>query len=171
MAKIRIYELARDLNMTNKTLLEKIQDMDIDAKSHMSALDEETADSIKKKLLGMPEKEVEETRIKPSLIRRRKKLVPETPVKIEISAEPELRPEKIEAVEQTSEQVLEEKELPPEKEPETPIKEEIPEASVVEQKAVKEAEAVDESIHDPLLKKWSPKPKSRLNQNLKYPLL
>lgn len=170
MAKIRIYELARDLNMTNKTLLEKIQDMDIDAKSHMSALDDETADSIKKKLLGMPEKEVEEKRIKPSLIRRRKKLVPEAPVKIEISAEPELRPEKIEAVEQTSEQVLEEKELPPEKEPETPIKEEIPEVSAVEQKAGKEAEAVDESIARPPVEKVVPEAKKPIEPKPEIPV-
>ncbi len=40
MAKIRVYELARDLNMTNKVLLEKIQDMDFPAASHMSSLDE-----------------------------------------------------------------------------------------------------------------------------------
>ena len=43
MAAIRVYELARDLNMTNKSLIEKIKDMDIDVeiKSHMSALEDE----------------------------------------------------------------------------------------------------------------------------------
>ncbi|MBW2248455.1 MAG: translation initiation factor IF-2 N-terminal domain-containing protein [Deltaproteobacteria bacterium] len=39
MAKIRIYELARDLNVTNKELVEKIRNMDIYVKSHMSSLD------------------------------------------------------------------------------------------------------------------------------------
>ncbi len=41
MEKIRIYELARDLNMENKILLEKIGEMDIPVKSHMSSLDDE----------------------------------------------------------------------------------------------------------------------------------
>ncbi|MGD9072923.1 MAG: translation initiation factor IF-2 N-terminal domain-containing protein, partial [Desulfobacterales bacterium] len=49
MAKIRVYELARDLNMTNKSLIEKIKDMDIDVeiKSHMSALEDEAVAQIK----------------------------------------------------------------------------------------------------------------------------
>ncbi|PLX45264.1 MAG: translation initiation factor IF-2, partial [Desulfobacteraceae bacterium] len=117
MAKIRIYELARDLNMTNKMLLEKIRDMDIDAKSHMSSLDDEMLTRIRGKILGSPEKEIEETRIKPTLIRRRKKRVRQKPVTIETSAdaEPELRPEKIEVKDQISEKILEDKELPPEK--------------------------------------------------------
>jgi translation initiation factor IF-2 len=58
MAKIRIYELARDLNMTNKMLLEKIRDMDIDVKSHMSSLENETLALIKEKILGSPAKEI-----------------------------------------------------------------------------------------------------------------
>ena len=38
MAKIRVYELAKQLNMTNKVLLEKLKEMDIAVKSHMSAI-------------------------------------------------------------------------------------------------------------------------------------
>jgi translation initiation factor IF-2-like protein len=40
MAKIRVYEFARDLNMTNRELLDRIRDLDIDVSSHMSSLDE-----------------------------------------------------------------------------------------------------------------------------------
>jgi translation initiation factor IF-2 len=58
MAKIRLYELARDLNMTNKVLLEKVKDMNVDVKSHMSSLDDETVKVIKKSLLG--KKDVDE---------------------------------------------------------------------------------------------------------------
>jgi translation initiation factor IF-2 len=149
MAKIRIYELARDLNMTNKMLLEKIRDMDVDVKSHMSSIDDETEARIRGKILGSPAKEVEETRIKPTLIRRRKKRVRPKPVEIETSAEPELRPEKIEVKDQTSEKILEEKELPPDKETKTPEKKEMPEIAVketagIEKESVKKAEAVDE---------------------------
>ncbi|NQT70001.1 MAG: translation initiation factor IF-2 [Desulfobacteraceae bacterium] len=105
MAKIRIYELARDLNMTNKTLLEKIHDLEIPVKSHMSALDGKAVARIKKVMLGAEEgveaeviKEVEETRIRPTIIRRRRKPVKEEPVKAEAAAEPETHPEKAEAV-------------------------------------------------------------------------
>ena len=89
MAKIRIYELARDLNVTNKALLEKIRNMDIDVKSHMSSLDDETLTRIKKNLLGSPKKEVDEKRIKPTIIRRRKKRVRQEPVQVETAIEPE----------------------------------------------------------------------------------
>ena len=144
MAKIRIYELARDLNMTNKTLLEKIRDMDIDVKSHMSSIDDETEARIRGKILGSPAKEIEETRIKPTLIRRRKKRVRPKPAEIETSAEPELRPEKIEVKDQTPEKILEEKELPPDREIKKPEKKEIPETAGLKKKRVKKAEAVDE---------------------------
>lgn len=106
MAKIRIYELARDLNMTNKTLLERIHDLEIPVKSHMSSLDDETVARIKKVTHGAEEdveaediKEIEETRIRPTIIRRRRKPVKEELVKEEATAEPETHPEKAEAVE------------------------------------------------------------------------
>ena len=47
MAKTRVYELARDLNMTNQVLLSKLSDLDISVKSHMSALDDETVTKIR----------------------------------------------------------------------------------------------------------------------------
>jgi translation initiation factor IF-2 len=149
MAKIRIYELARDLNMTNKMLLEKIRNMDIDVKSHMSSLEDETLARIRGKILGSPAKEVEETRIKSTLIRRRKKLVQQKPVKIETSAEPELRPEKIEVKDQTSEKILEDKELPSEKETQEPEKKEVSEIATeetvgIEKESVEKAEVPDD---------------------------
>ena len=75
MAKTRIYELARDLNMTNKTLLEKIRELDIEVKSHMSAIDDGTVARIKSNLFGKKAETVVETRVKPTVIRRRKKTV------------------------------------------------------------------------------------------------
>ena len=69
MAKIRLYELARDLNTTNKVLLDKIKGMNIEAKSHMSSLDDETVKIIKKNLLGKKNvDEIEEKRVKPTVI-------------------------------------------------------------------------------------------------------
>ena len=87
MATMRIYELARDLNMTNKVLLDKLGEMDISVKSHMSSLDDETIAKVKSQLFGKKEETVEETRIKPTVIRRRRKKVPVEVIPI---AEPEL---------------------------------------------------------------------------------
>jgi translation initiation factor IF-2 len=143
MAKIRIYELARDLNMTNKMLLDKLQDMDIDAKSHMSSLDDDTVDTIKRKLRGSPAKEIEETRIKPTLIRRRRKPAPQEPDDIEAVAEPEPPAEPIEAVEEPSEKVLESKEAPLEKETPAPEVTAIPETEEKEPEVLKTAEVPD----------------------------
>jgi translation initiation factor IF-2 len=75
MAKIRVYELARDLNMTNKDLLAKLREMDIEINSHMSSLDEEVTSRVKSALKGGPEPNLEETRITPGVIRRRRKVV------------------------------------------------------------------------------------------------
>ncbi len=79
MAKIRIYELARDFNMTNKALLEKIRELDLPVKSHMSSLDEEAVSKVKVHIFGPKAKEVEETRVKPTVIRRRRRIIPEEP--------------------------------------------------------------------------------------------
>jgi translation initiation factor IF-2 len=73
MAKVRVHELARDLNMTNKVLLAKLNDMDIAVKSHMSSLDDDVIEKIKASLFGTKKETIEETRIKPTVIRRRRK--------------------------------------------------------------------------------------------------
>ncbi len=75
MAPMRIYELARDLNMTNQILLSKLSEMDIVVKSHMSSLDDETVAKVKSELYGKKEETIVETRIKPTVIRRRRKKV------------------------------------------------------------------------------------------------
>ena len=75
MAKTRVYELARDLNLTNKILLSKLSDLDIGVKSHMSSLDDDAIAKVKTILFGNKEVTIEETRIKPTVIRRRRKKV------------------------------------------------------------------------------------------------
>lgn len=75
MAKIRIYELAKQLNVTNKVLMEKLKEMDIAVKSHMSVIDEETAAGIKKAFSQDKPEIVTEKRIKGTIIRRRRKVV------------------------------------------------------------------------------------------------
>ena len=114
MAKIRIYELARDLNMTNKSLIEKIQDMDIDVevKSHMSALEDDVVAQIKADLFGHKTETVVETRVRSTVIRRRKKTVvvempEEVPGDDEAAEDEEVMPAE-EAVEAESEDQAEE---------------------------------------------------------------
>jgi len=143
MAKIRIYELARDLNMTNKVLLEKLRNMNIEVKSHMSSLDDEVTARIKTNLLGKPEKEIEETRIKSTIIRRRRKPVPIEPVRVETDVEP-VQPK--------------EKELPPKKEPEEQLKKDVSERVVEDKEAAKKdvpekVDAADKGVEQTVLAK------------------
>ncbi len=101
MAKIRVYELARELNMTNKVLIEQLRENGYEVKSHMSAFEEEEVDAIKKALRGRKTEDVavEVTRVKPTVIRRRKKQTPEaTPIE-----EAEESPETAEAAEPAEE--------------------------------------------------------------------
>ncbi len=87
MGKIRIYELARDLNMTNKQLLEKLEELGIPAKSHMSSVEESEVDGLKAKIHGKKPAELEEKRIRPSVIRRRKIQVPDEETPDELRAD------------------------------------------------------------------------------------
>ncbi|MEA1967509.1 MAG: translation initiation factor IF-2 [Thermodesulfobacteriota bacterium] len=71
MAKIRVYELAKKLNMTNKALLTKLKAMNIDVKSHMSSLEKDTVHEVKVNLCTDKDKGAD-TQVQPSVIRRRK---------------------------------------------------------------------------------------------------
>ncbi|MGD9133358.1 MAG: translation initiation factor IF-2 [Desulfobacterales bacterium] len=140
MARLRVYELARDLNMTNKVLLEKLDDLDISVKSHMSALDDEMIAKIKSSFFSTPEKEetIEETRIRPTVIRRRRKKV-----EVEASATPEAEPQEAEeaAEKADKETIAAEVKEEPIAEAETPeeLKEQEPEKPQ-EESAAEEAE-------------------------------
>ncbi len=123
MAKIRVYELARDLNTTNKALLDKIRNMSIDVKSHMSSLDDDTVALIKSNLLGKKEKAIDEKRVKPTVIRRRKKITPEPvpetetpPKESEVVETAETKPEEDEKAEEAVDTVKTEPEIKVEEE-------------------------------------------------------
>ncbi|MBW1835733.1 MAG: translation initiation factor IF-2 [Deltaproteobacteria bacterium] len=110
MAKIRVYELARDLNMTNKVILGKLQDMDFPVKSHMSSLDEETVSTIKERLLDLKPEGVEVTRVKPGIIRKRKRVVKKQDVKIALVSEPQTPSEEATVAEKPAKKAPKEKE-------------------------------------------------------------
>ncbi|MCP4748430.1 MAG: translation initiation factor IF-2 [Desulfobacteraceae bacterium] len=84
--KKRVYELARELNLTNKVLLEKIGLLELGINSHMSTLDDDAETTIRNFLQGKGKPELEEKRIKPTVIRRRRKTASE---QIEESVEAE----------------------------------------------------------------------------------
>ena len=67
MAKIRIYQLAKELGMTNEELLELLDQMGVAYKSHASTLSEEDAEAVRelvKEQRGLQEKLAEEERRK-----------------------------------------------------------------------------------------------------------
>ena len=162
MAKIRIYELARDLNMTNKALIEKLREMDISVKSHMSSLDDSIISQIKKRLFGLKEDNIVETRVKSTVIRRRRKPAPKKSIQIEAAAEPEVQVDQAEVAEQPAPKKIEVKELPAE--------EVIPKPAEVEDQAIKKTDvpvpeeekkpkkpAVPKPAKPPVAKKVTPK--------------
>ncbi len=87
MAKIRVYELSRELNMKNKALMDKIREMEIPINSHMSALEDHDVERIRTNVLGKSADEVEVTRVKSTVIRRRRrKPAAEAPAETEAEA-------------------------------------------------------------------------------------
>ena len=79
MTKMRVYELAKELEMENKVLVDAIREMNIEVKSHSSSLSDEEVALIKGHLSGTKSLVVEEQRIKSTVIRRRRKIVEVAP--------------------------------------------------------------------------------------------
>jgi translation initiation factor IF-2 len=75
MAKVRVYELAKELNVDSKELVEKLKAGGISIKNYMSTLDEDTAVKAREVALGKISAVIEEKRIRPTVIRRRKMTV------------------------------------------------------------------------------------------------
>lgn len=75
MAKVRVYELAKELNMESKALVEKLITGGLDVKNYMSTLDEEAVLRAKDIITSAVSEIIEEKRVKPTVIRRRKKTV------------------------------------------------------------------------------------------------
>ncbi|MDD5154145.1 MAG: translation initiation factor IF-2 [Desulfovibrionales bacterium] len=92
MSKIRIYELAKELQMDNKQLLAQVKEMGYDVKSHMSVLEEGDVQRIKDIITGVRAEVVVDERVRPNVIRRRTKVVqtePEPEQKTAAEAPPE----------------------------------------------------------------------------------
>ncbi|MCP4665746.1 MAG: hypothetical protein GY849_05210, partial [Deltaproteobacteria bacterium] len=74
MAKVRIYELAKELDMESMELVKKVVAGGMDVKNYMSTLDEHAVLRAKEIVSGVVSEVVEEKRIKSTVIRRRKKI-------------------------------------------------------------------------------------------------
>ena len=132
MAKSRIYELAREFNMTNTVLIDKIKEMGFSVKSHMSALDDEAVDMVKAELFSKKPEAVEEVRIKPTVIRRRKR-----PASKKAATEPTVQPDE-EVLSETKPKAKSPVDKTPE---ESQTSKEIPEVKKTEEKVADKAAA------------------------------
>jgi translation initiation factor IF-2 len=80
MTKVRVYELAKELNISSKDLMEKIEGLDIKIHSHMSSIEEEEARLIKE-LLIEENKPAEDIVAVPSILEAELIIEEEKPVK------------------------------------------------------------------------------------------
>lgn len=147
MGTKRVYELAKEMGLENKELLAKLAEAGIEAKSHSSSLSEEDVAAFNRSLTPTEEK-IEESRIKPGIIRRRRTVVrkeePEPAVEQEAEA-PVAEPAEVEAA---VEDVVE-----------PPVVEE-PAAEVDDQAAVEPAETTEEqpAAEEPVAAEAEPAP-------------
>ena len=83
MTRIRVHELARELNMENKDLIDRIDKLGIQVKNHMSTLTDSAVLKIRQQFseVRSGSEKVEEKRIGREVIRRRKR--------VELQPEPE----------------------------------------------------------------------------------
>lgn len=164
MAKVRVYELAKELELESKKLVEKLTAGGMDVKNYMSTLDEQSVVRAREIVSGAVSEVVVEKRIKPTVIRRRKKVVrveqepPETKIAPEEAVlEQEREIKGIPAVEDTPKGEPEEK-----KEVSAPA--EVPLAEAKEAKP----ELPDKKAERPV-KQAKAKPKKRKKKKVEKP--
>ena len=72
MSKVRVYEVAKQLNMDQKTLVALFQSMGLgDVRNHMSAVESDVVERVKRHLERQKAPEVVEERIRPTVVKRR----------------------------------------------------------------------------------------------------
>ncbi|HWO14289.1 MAG TPA: hypothetical protein VNN80_32510, partial [Polyangiaceae bacterium] len=72
MSKLRVYEVARDLAMDNKSLVALFQSVGVtDVRNHMSAVLPEQVDRVKRHLERQSGQKAAEERIHPTVVKRR----------------------------------------------------------------------------------------------------
>ncbi|MBI5477360.1 MAG: translation initiation factor IF-2 N-terminal domain-containing protein, partial [Deltaproteobacteria bacterium] len=77
--KMRVYEVAREVGVANKDLVQKIRALGIEVNNHMSVLDPEDVMRVRRALDKERQESLIEERIQPTVIRRRSKGGPPAP--------------------------------------------------------------------------------------------
>ena len=79
MSKVRVYEVARQLGVENRDLIQRIATMGIQVRNHMSVLDPVEVDRIKRSLGRDRSEAMVEERIRPTVVRRKRRKKTEEP--------------------------------------------------------------------------------------------
>ncbi len=107
MGKTRVFELAKKLGLESKELLEKLDEAGVSVASHMSVLEDEDLKKFEAAQTPTVEK-IEEERVKPGIIRRRRR---EVPAPEAVSPEEGVAPEGVSAEGVSAEESASEKEV------------------------------------------------------------
>ncbi|MBO6938925.1 MAG: translation initiation factor IF-2 [Deltaproteobacteria bacterium] len=177
MSKVRVYEVARELGVENRELIQRIAALGIQVRNHMSVLETAEVERVKRALQKDRERDTVETQIRPTVTRRRvrrKKKTEEAPEEQAAAAVDEelaaARPPQRRAAEPTPEVAPEPPKAPepvaeaapePEKAPEpTPEPVEAKAAPEPEKAPEPVAEAAPEPAPEPVVEaKQEPEPK------------
>ncbi len=73
MGRIRIYELAKNLGVTSKQLIDYLKDLGFEITSHMSSIEDEIIDILKEEFAPVEESELKESDEKPVAVKTTKK--------------------------------------------------------------------------------------------------
>jgi len=166
MAKVRVYELARELNLESKELVKKLIAGGMKIKNYMSTLDEESVSRAREIVAGKVSEVVEEKRIRPTVIRRRKRQVkvePETVPEPSVETPSPAPPQKVEAPS------LPKSEPEPDKKetPGHPLSETPPVVPEEEEKKPEESESQPEKIPEAPAPALKPSIKSKARKKRK----
>jgi translation initiation factor IF-2 len=106
MGRMRVHELAKELNMNNKELLDRLVKLGILVKNHMSTLTESAVLKVRQQFSEGRAETVEQTRVTRGVIRRRKRVSEESEGQLEETPgvalpEESLAPESSEMAEET----------------------------------------------------------------------
>ena len=117
MNKTRVHELAQKLGIDNKDLIAKFQAVGVEVTSHMAVVTEEDINKLSPPSPSVKETSQEETRVKPTVIRRRPKIVDEP-----VSVAPEEPVVPVSTLEPAEVDKSESSETKPKKQPAMPSK-------------------------------------------------
>ncbi|MEW6263693.1 MAG: translation initiation factor IF-2 [Thermodesulfobacteriota bacterium] len=147
MGKVRVYELAKELGLSNKDLVQKLQEMGYPIKSHSSTLEDYMLQEIRDRLLGRKQDAAADAAGRPTVIRRRKKVEPPAgagePASVQVPLEAEAAAPSAEEVGLVAARAGE---VEPEARPETEPIQAAAEAVSVEEARVEPEEIVEVAV-------------------------